>query len=329
MDVRELIKTFTPDKIAPLYLLHGEETFSVIEFTALLKKTIIFGPMADFNYLRKKASETTGAKIVAEAKSMPMMAARRLIIIDDADKLKSGDMSPLVEYLENPSADSCLVFIGTKFDLRKLFFKKANSKKIVHKAEHLKERELYAFVKERADLKNIAISKEALMGIVQAVGADCSALDDALERVGLYANNKKAGLDDVEFIVSNIRQHSVFELVDALGNRNSANIMRYFDELISSREEPIRINAMLSRHIRQLLNVKIYQYKKVDGQSMGRLLGVPPFVVSKLIDQSRKFTSKSLENSLQRLALADLQLKSSRLTGQQVVELALLELAQY
>ena len=329
MNIAELNKKFNPDKIDTVYLLHGDEFFLITEFIEKLKSVIVQGAMAEFNYTHKKAQETNGAKIVAEAKSMPMMANKRLVIIDDVHKLKVTDFEPLLTYIEKPVPETCLVLTGTKFDLRKGFFKKANAKKIVHKADSLREKELFDFVKGCSEKKKVAMGQDAMMAVVQAVGSDCAALDDAVERLGLFANEKKITVNDVENVVSNIRQHSIFELVDAMGNKNTSKVMRLFAELISNREEPIRINAMLTRQIRQLLNVKIYQYKKVESRNMAKMLGVPPFAVSKLVDQSRQFTSKALESALGRLSLADLELKSSKRTGERILEAALLDLSVY
>lgn len=326
MDLLTLTRQLKEDTVAPVYLLHGDERFLISRFVDRLKGLVVIGPMADFNYARKKAQETTGAQVVADARSLPMMAKQRLIIIDDADKLKSADLEALLGYVENPVPETCLVLIGKKFDLRRGFFKKANGRKMVHKAESLKENQVPAFISQRARNKKMKIDEQAVMAIAQAVGPDCAALDDAVERVGLYAGGEEIHAEDVATVVSSVRTHSVFELVDALGTRKSAQVLRLLSQLLSNREEPIRINAMLARHMRQLLSVRIYRHQGMDQQGMMSALGVPPFVVKKLMAQSNGFRGPQLEAALRRLADVDLELKSSRRPGERILENALMDL---
>ncbi|MBN2341579.1 MAG: DNA polymerase III subunit delta [Deltaproteobacteria bacterium] len=322
----QLIKTLTPDNVEPLYFLHGEEEFLIDKFLTELKQTVVEGPMADFNYSRQKARETSGAQVVADAKSLPMMAKRRLMIIEDADKFKAADTTALADYIENPAPETCMVLIAKKFDLRKGLFSKANRKKLVHKSEPLKERDIPAFIKQRVKEKRIKISADAIDAIAAAIGSDCAALDDAVERLALYKAGSEITLEDVEANISSIRQHSVFELVDALGERNPRRVLSLLFELLKEREEPLMLNSLLARHMRQLLKARICAYQRMDQGAVAATLGVPPFVVKKLMSQSRQFSSTQLESAIARLAMVDIQLKSSRRPGGRVLEGALMDL---
>ena len=114
MDILSLMRGLSVENLAPVYLLHGEEPFLIERFVEALKAIAVSGPMGSFNYSRKKASEVTGAQVVAEVKSLPMMAARRLVIVDDVEKLRAADMEVLAAYLDGPVTEACLVLIGQK-----------------------------------------------------------------------------------------------------------------------------------------------------------------------------------------------------------------------
>lgn len=326
MDLLSLTKSIRAGTIDPVYFLHGEEPFLIGQCTAELKQRVVSGPMADFNYSHQKAKETSGAKIVAEAKSLPMMSKQRLIIVDDADKLKATDLEPLLAYIDNPAPETCLVLIGKKFDLRKGVFSKANKKKMVHKAESLKERDIPKFIMQRAKEKKIKIRPDAVNAIAVAIGSDCGALDDAIERLRLFKAGDEISLTDVESSISSIRTHSVFELVEALGNRRTPQVLKLLFELLQGREEPIMLNSMLARHMRQLLKARIYSFQRMDESSIASALGIPPFVVKKLIAQSRQFSGNQLEAAIARLSKVDFELKSSRKPGGRVLEAALMDL---
>ena len=326
MDLMSQTRSLKSDGVEPLYFLHGEEAFLIGRFLTELKHVVVSGPMADFNYARLKARETSGAKVVAEAKSLPMMAKMRLMIVEDADKFKSADLEVIAEYIESPAPETCLVLVAKKYDLRRGLFAKANKKKLVHKADPLKEKEIAAFIRQRAKERKIAIAPDAVEAVAAAIGADCAALDDAVERLALFKAGGEIVLHDVESSVSSIRQHSVFELVDALGNRNPQQVLTLLFELLKGRQEPLMINSLLARHMRQLLKARIYSFQRLDSGAIASSLGVPPFVVKRLLAQTKRFSGSQLESAIARLAMVDIQLKSCRKPGGRVLEEALMDL---
>jgi len=128
-------------------------------------------------------------------------------------------------------------------------------------------------------------------------------------------------------VVAAVRQHSVFELVDAIGGRQHSRALALLEELLAQKEEPLRLNALLARHFRQLLRARIMLHGNVDERGMAAALGVPPFVAKKLSGQSRGFRGAQLEAALARLARTDLELKSSRRPGELVLEAAVMDLS--
>jgi DNA polymerase-3 subunit delta len=283
--------------------------------------------MADFNYSRCKAEEINGATLVAQARSMPMMASRRLIVIDDAEKLKAADMAPLEAYIENPVPETCLVLIGSKFDLRKGLFAKANKKKFVHSADPLKENQISPFIRERAAARRIRLQSGTDSALSAAIGPDASALDDALERLGLFAGGEAVAPEHVAEVVSSVRQNKVFDLTDALGNKDPARALALLEEFLRNREEPLRLLALVARHMRQLILARVHAGQNLPPAEMAGILGVPPFAVSRLLAQSRRFSSGlQLENALMRIARADMELKSSRRPSGLILEDAIMDL---
>lgn len=324
LSILDKLEAAAPD---PVYLLHGPQRFLIDRLVARLKELVVGGPMADFNISRHKVGETTGSEIVSEARSVPMMASGRLVILEDAHKLKATDMEVLDLYLAKPVNETCLVLVGEKFDLRRGMFSRANKRGQVHKAEALAEREIVPFIKRRAKERGVNLSGGAQAAICSAVGPDCAALDDAVERSGLYAGpGGTVSQEDVEQVVSSLRQHTVFELVDAIGNRRQANALALLAQLLSRREEPLRLSAMLSRHIRQLIGARVLIRNGTDDRGMASVLGVPPFVARKLSEQAGRFQGAELESALARLARTDVDLKSSRRSGGLILEETVMDL---
>jgi len=327
MDVLTLLDKLDQSTVAPVYLLHGPERFLIDEVVSRLRELLLAGPMADLNFSRLKAGETSGAEIVAEARAVPMLESQRLVVVDSCEKLKARDQEVLDPYLKEPAVESCLVLVGTKYDLRRGMFNRANRRGQAHKAEPLKEPQIIPFVKLRARARSVHLTPRAEAAIAAAVGADCAALDDAVERVGLFAGpDEEVDEAHVGEVVTAVRQRSVFELVDAIGNRNQPRALSLLEELLGRREEPLRLNALLARHMRQLIGARIQLARGADEGRAAAEIGVPPFVARKLLGQSRRFRGWELETALARLARSDLELKSSRRSGELILEQAVMDL---
>jgi DNA polymerase-3 subunit delta len=97
--------------------------------------------------------------------------------------------------------------------------------------------------------------------------------------------------------------------------------------LLASREEPLRLLALLARHYRQLLAARIELHRGAGEAELAARLGVHPFVAKKLAAQCGRFAGAELESALARLARADLDLKSSRRPADLVLEEAVVGLA--
>jgi len=328
MDVLALLDEVGRGRFAPVYFVHGKERFLVERLVDKLRAALVTGPMAGFNFRRVRGKETDGAEISAEARAVPMMASHRLVVVDEADKLDAADWEALEGYLAAPAAQTTLVFVAEKFDLRRSVLSRASKRKEVHAAEPLTEKGLPAFVRSRAEERGVRLGPGADSAIAAAIGPDAAAIDDAVVRLGLFAGPDGTAREaDVAEVVAAVRQRSVFELVDAIGSRRRAEAVALLERLLAAREEPLKLLALLARHYRQLLAARIETHRGAGEAELASRLGVHPFVAKKLAAQCGRFSGAELETALARLARADLDLKSSRRPGNLILEEAVIGLA--
>jgi DNA polymerase-3 subunit delta len=86
------------------------------------------------------------------------------------------------------------------------------------------------------------------------IGLDLQQLHQELDKVELFAaGGRRLVARDLEQLMGRSREHSVFELTDALvaGHRDAA--LQVLNRLLDDGEEPVKILAMVSWVIRQLI----------------------------------------------------------------------------
>src|SRR5205085_802272 len=118
---------------------------------------------------------------------------------------------------------------------------------------------------------------------------------------------------DVEEVVATTRQHTVFELIDAVGAGDREAALSLLGGILSMREPALRLLALLARHVRQLWQVRdLMTGSRHGGQGeVAQALGVPPFVAMKLMDQARRLSAARIGAMHEAIFRTDRTLKLS------------------
>jgi DNA polymerase-3 subunit delta len=310
-----------------LYFIHGKERFLVDRAVEILRAKVLDPRTRDFNYDAFQGKEATASKIVQAARTLPMMAKRRLVLVRDADEMKADELSALIPYVSKPSAETCLVLVGEKADARLKFFGAFKKHGVMIKLEPLYENKLPGFVRDEARVRGVKFEAGAAELLCDEVGNELGQLSDAVERLAVFVGDRKSiSVDDIEQVVATTRQRSVFELCKAVGSGDRSTALAYLSSLMGARESGVRIVAMLARHIRQLWLAQSLAGKRLDKFELAQALGMPPFFVQETMEQAQRFRRPDFERMHDALYRADKALKSSRLEDDRILERLVLEL---
>jgi DNA polymerase-3 subunit delta len=313
----------------PLYFLYGKERYLLDRAVDLLRARVLDPRTKDFNYELFYGKEAGAARIVQAARTLPMMAKRRLILVRDADEMKSDELAGLIAYVTDPAPETCLVFVGEKIDQRMKFFTAFKKSGALIKLDPLYERQLPDFVRGEAKARGVAIAPDAVTMIVDEIGAELGQLADAVERLAIFVGERKqVSADDVENVVATTRQRNVFELANAVGEADRARALAILSSMLGARESGVRIVAMLARHLRQLWITQELLQRTRDKFEIAQALGIPPFFVDDMMRQARTLDAARAKRMHAALFDADKNLKSSRLDDARILEGLVLELTK-
>jgi len=325
----EVLERIQKEGAGPLYFFYGKERFLVDRAVDLVRGKVLDPRTRDFNYDLFQGKEATAAKVTQAARTLPMMAKRRLVLIRDADEMKADELNGLIAYVQKPCEETCLVFTGEKADQRIKFFGAFKKTGVLAKFEPLYENKLPGFVADEARLRGVELENGVSRLIADEIGADLAQLADAVERLAIYVGDKKrVTLADVEEVVATTRQRSVFELANAVGERDRGKALAILSSMMGARESGVRIVAMLARHVRQLWITGELLQKTRDKFEIAQALGIPPFFVDDMMRQARTMNGARAARMHDALFRADKNLKSSRLEDARILEGLILELTR-
>lgn len=301
---------FSGDKLDPIYLFASAEPLLVDRAVAAIRDAVVPEALRAFNLDAIDGKGASAARVLAAARTVPMMAERRLVLVREIAAMTAAEMNGLIEYLDDPCPSTVLVATASKVDRRLKFFAAAGKKGWLH--ELSAPRDLAGWVAGEAAQRKVAIRPDAVRRLVDAVGADLARLALALDQLALYAGARAIAVDDVDDLVADTRERSVFELTDAIGAADRPRALGAVAALVDQRQSPIGVVSMLARHIRQLSLYRAGHKSGMGKQELARLLGVPPFVVDKLGRQADRFPDASLDRAIAALSLTDRALKGER-----------------
>ena len=141
-------------------------------------------------------------------------------------------------------------------------------------------------------------------------------------------------LGAVETMVLGAKQRSLYELTDAISQRDKARALLLLDGLLNASDggEDAGIGHlyMLARTFRQMLVIleKNVRDSRAIWQALWQGFRMPPFAADDLIRQARRYPSRrELTRALRLIARADLELRSSPPDKKLVLERLVMELA--
>ena len=298
--------------------LVGEESLLVKRALERLLAEKVPPAARDFNFDRFDGKTLEVKKVSIIAGTLPVMADRRVILVQDAHELKKGVLEDLETLLPHIPKTTDLILVGTKIDRRLAFWKNLDKAGKVQEYKPPHPREVTPWVIREAKEAGFFIAPEAAQWIATAVGTDLSQILSSLEKIYLLkGKDRSITLEDVESCVTAFSWKSVFDLADAVGKRDVARALSLFGRMLQGGESPIGMIAILARHFRILLKVR-----------EGDVSGIPPFFLNDYRAQGQKFSKNALLLQMDRLYEMDRLLKSSPLRPKLLFERLLLDLCR-
>jgi DNA polymerase-3 subunit delta len=321
----DIIAAVARGEIDPVYCLSGER-YLVDAAAGAIRAAVLAeaGAGAPFNNDVFDLKEKGLAAALSTARTLPMMAKRRLVVGKAIDEVKAADLEPLVDYLEDPNPSTCLLLVADKVDVRFKAFQVLKKRGYLHVFAPLRDQALAGWLRGEARARKLTIAPDAAEALATAAGPDLGRLSQALDLLALYAGGKAITVDDVEDLVAETRERGIFELTKAIGAGNVARALALLTNMLRNREPALRIQFMLARHLRQVWRAKELAASGAGRNEIAAGVGINPYFLDDVLTPARRMSRAALERAFERLYTADVDLKSSKLDP----EIALSRLVQ-
>ncbi len=336
--VLDVWKQLKKNKIEPIYLLYGTESFLINETKQLLIQNVLSDEEIDFNLATYDLEETPIEVAIEDAETFPFMGEKRLVILQNpifltSEKQKGKavehNLARLEAYLAEPAPYSVLVFSAPyeKLDERKKITKELKRKATIVEAKRLNEHDLKAWIKERAAGNGVQIDDGAIELMLTLSGTNLSMLASEVDKLSLYAGDaSKVDVAMVDKLVARSLEQNIFVLIEKVVQRRIEEALRIYHDLLKQNEEPIKILALLAGQFRLLYQVKELSRKGYGQQQIAGVLKAHPYRVKLAAGQARHFSDEELAGIMKMIANADYQMKTGGMKKELLIEMILFHL---
>ena len=323
--LEKVVANIQEGKAAPIYFLYGEDRFTLDEWVSEISQAILQGIPVDFNFDRFSGEDCKAESLEIVLNTLPMMAERRLVTVKYADKLSPAAKEVIRKYVSDPIDSTCLLITADKVGALSKGMSRSTIK-VQFKTPY--ENQLPAWVQQRARKHRLRIDVRGVRLLVDCIGRDLASLDSALEKLSLYVGqNNSIGVHEVEELIARTGEHSIFEFCDAVGSRDLKVIWPMLLDLVENME-PLRILAMIARHLRILLKLKVMDKAGSNEAEMAKAISIHPFLLRSKLSQIRRFSSGELQKALYRMSQTDLAIKSSSVPSRFFLEEMVLDICR-
>ncbi|MCI9272704.1 MAG: DNA polymerase III subunit delta [Clostridiales bacterium] len=327
----DLKKQIREKKFDRLYFLYGQEKYLIKHYTQLLTQKALGKGYSDFNF-QTFPNGTSDIDAIAEAvEALPMMAERKCVVVYDlnVESLSAAGLKKLYELLEDLPDSTVLVIAQTTLEMD--VKKSAKWKKFLAAAQkagttvELTKRGAAALEKQLiswAEKRGNGLSAFNAGRILQLCGDDLLILSNEMEKLCAYAKDREITLEDIQSVVTQNLETTVFVLSKALMAGDFDKAYQQLDLLFYQREEPVAVLAVLSSAYVDLYRVKAALESGEDPGNLSQSFDYKgkEFRLRNAQRDGKRLSMDTLRRSLRLLLEADVKLKSSRVDNRVILE---------
>ena len=222
------LKRGAPD---PVYYLYGDEDVLKDEAVRALVERAVDPAARDFNVDQRSAADLDPEAFHALVNTPPMLAATRAVVLRGCEQLKKTTKlrQELLRYLESPNPTTVLVLVQAAAEPPDAELARRATAVAV---EPLPPARVERWMAHRAQHLGLTLAPEAAELLLATVGSDLGMLAGELEKLAAALGTRPASRADVAALVGVRDDATLQDLVDALGERRTADAARLIEPVL-------------------------------------------------------------------------------------------------
>ena len=332
-----------------LYILHGEDDFSLHEKLEEIKRGLGDGVLLSSNTTVLEGERLTLEQLMSVCQALPFLALKRLIIVrgllsrfERRDRATYRERSlstepraeevhwrPLSERIDVMPDSTVLVFTDGRLSKDNPLLRQLSPKAMVKEFPLLRSDMLRQWIQLRVGERDCSISPAATGLLADLTGSNLWILAGEIEKLCLWAGQRRIEEEDIRQLVSNAREASVFTMVDAIVEGKTALAVQLLHKLLDAGEAAPYLLVMITRQFRLLLQAKELSHRSLPRTEIRNRLGLlSDYPFRKTLEQAQHYSAGRLVEVYHKLLETDLSIKTGRYGEELALDLLIAELCR-
>ena len=338
-------------EIAPAYLFLGPEAYLRRRARRALLEATLPPDGREDAVTQYDLAGTPLAEVIDDARALSLFAPERVIFAGNAEAAlpharadedaEDGDgaassAGALAPYMHNPTPGVVLVFDAPRFDFEgddkrkqervRKFYAPIGEPVEFRRTSHDEARRETTTIARRAALNIDAATTDLL---VEALGTDLTRIAVEVDKLALYTQGRPVTAEDLELLVPDARESTIFALVAALGRRDRSLALQILDTLFHHGEYlPLALSFLAAQFRAALVAKEAGLRSPQQIQAHFTRMGVQMWGsrAEQVFQSVAKFSTPQLQRAIAATFEADRDLRSARPDDRVVMEQFILRL---
>lgn len=309
---------------ARVYVLRGEEEYLRESFLTKLRELCVPEGPDSFNYHRLDGPKIDMDSLSDATGALPFLGERSFCEIRNFDINKTSDYNPdrFCAIIRDVPDFCTLAFVfAPDYAIDGRFTPAKTLQKMAVNAEFTRQNDsdLLKWLYKRFGDLGKTIDRPTAEHVLYVCGPLMSALLPEITKVAGYAKSAAITAGDIDAVAKRAPETTVFNLTDALGDKQYDRAAALLTDLLSDREEtPQRLLYMISEQMRRLYAARTASDCGKGQEYLSECfpeIARQDFVRRKLLQSARNFSAPRLARAVTRCADCELAMKSG--TGEE------------
>ncbi|CRX36847.1 / / DNA polymerase III subunit delta / 334888:335838 Reverse [Candidatus Hepatoplasma crinochetorum] len=287
------------------FFIKKEEVEKIIKFINIKKEQIFI-----FDYAENQFLESLNQYL-----STSIFGEKKLVILNNClfleKKILDKNLIKKLEIIINTNIENYLIFKNNNFSKNnKLLNEAIKSKKIELITKEKPSRfEITNFLKNEIKKNNFFLDSYTIKKILRYTKYDYDILKNELEK--FFLSKKELNQKNIDQIIYDYVGENIFQLYDALLEKNTFNLNNILNSLRIKNISPIFIIEYLIKELQYLLLIKNYNNLNLKEKTSFLELKLNSYRLKKMYDNANIYNYEYIENIIIKLIKALILFKSN------------------
>lgn len=295
------------NKVENVYLFTGEDSYLKQTAYKLIKKATIGNCISDFNENFFDNENWNPEKFIEAVNGLPFACGYKLIHVKNLEKISEKDKQIIQNCIDNVQPSTCLV-IELNANLKGL-----HGGEIVD-CNNLNNAALSQYINNEIAKSGKKIEPAATNLLIEFCSQNMTKIVSEIPKLIAFSGDEIINCDMIKSLISPDEEFQIFELTEALGNKNKDKSIKLLQNLLEKKESALL--SLITNHFRRVAFCSLSDY---SNEELAEMFDVKPFAILKARNQCKYFSKIQLKNILSLLEEVDFMIKSGQMQAENAV----------